>query len=479
MEQAFVIKGGRPLSGEVTIRGSKNAASKMMVASLLTRDPCVIENVPRSAEVDITRELCENIGSTVEFSDSHTLRIETPYVLRSFVPELSRKNRIPILALAPLLHRTGFAEIPVLGGCPIGHRPINFHIEALTRMGAEIERRERSYFAKTRGLHGAEIEFPFPSVGATENVLLAAVLAKGRTVIKNAAVEPEIMNLVEMLRAMGAKISVATEERRFEIEGVGELGGATARVMPDRNEIVSFASAALATGGEIFIPDISEEYLEPFLKTIERMGYSYNIQKILPSPSLKKGGEAGCELKAGIKFWGGGPYYPVDIETSPHPGFMTDWQQPVSLLLTRAQGRSIIHETVYEDRFGYTGDLVRMGAKISLSDKCMPSTGSGNNILAPEPAYFEQRRREGQTLSQCRFFAKGFNHLAEITGPVQLRGTEIAVSDIRAGMAHIIAALAAEGESMITGIEHIDRGYERIDERLRELGADIRRIPNS
>lgn len=458
MKSAFLIKGGKPLEGKVEIRGSKNAASKMMIASLLTKDPCIIENVPRSLEIDITRELCESIGSTVEFIEDHTLRIETPSILKSFVTELSRKNRIPILALSPLLHRTGFAEIPVLGGCPIGHRPINFHIEALSKMGATIERRERSYFAKTQGLRGAEIEFLFPSVGATENVLLAAVLASGKTILRNGAVEPEIMNLVEMLRAMGARIDFYPEERRFEIEGVRELHGVTADVMPDRNEIVSFAAAALATGGEVFIPAIEASHLKTFLGVVENIGCSYTItiQKLdrgvteVPrrGQTLDNLGNYGV---SGIKFSGRPPYRPIFIETSPHPGFMTDWQQPMSVVLTQAGGESIIHETVYEDRFGYTKDLRRMGAEITLSDEC--------------PAE-----------NPCRFFRQTYNHVAKIVGPSRLWGTQIEVTDIRAGMAHIIAALIAEGESAITGIEHIDRGYEKIDERLRRLGADIRRV---
>src|SRR3989344_285961 len=227
----------------------------MMIASLLTEEPCVIENVPLSAEVDITAELCETIGSEILFGE-HNLAIRTERIKTSLVPELTRRNRLPILALSPLLHRRGFAEVPVLGGCHIGHRPVNLHIAALARMGARIERRESSYYAETEGLRGAEIEFPYPSVGATENVILAATLAQGKTVIKNAAVEPEIINLVEMLRSMGSLINFNSDGRCIEIEGVTKLGGAAIRVMPDRNEVVSLASAALATRGELEIAGI-------------------------------------------------------------------------------------------------------------------------------------------------------------------------------------------------------------------------------
>lgn len=429
----FLVKGGRPLRGETEVRGSKNAASKMMIASLLTDEPCGVSNIPLSAEIEITKELCESIGSKVVLGEDRRCAIETREVKNSLVPELSRKNRIPVLALGPLLHRKGFAEVPVLGGCPIGHRPINFHVEALNKMGVRVERRESSYYAEAPEIHGADIVLPFPSVGATESIILTAVLAKGITVVKNAAMEPEILNLVEMLRSMGAKISFNEPTREIKTEGVERLRGTEASVMPDRNEAVSFAVAALATGGDILVNGADAKYLAAFLEKVKETGGSYEIK-----PS-------------GIRFFGKKPYNPLVIDTAPHPGFMTDWQQPFSVLLTQAGGTSIIHETIYEDRFGYTKDLNRMGADISISDEC-PGVVS------------------------CRFHGRTFNHSARIQGPTKLKGAEVAMQDIRAGMAHIIAALTAEGESVISGVEHLDRGYEKIDERLRALGADIIRI---
>lgn len=430
----FIIKGGKPLAGEIEVRGSKNAATKLMIASLLTDEPCVIENVPLSQDTDITSELCGKIGSNVELDrDLHAIKIHTPKVLHPVVPELSRKNRIPVLAIGPLLHRTGIAEVPVLGGCPIGHRPINFHVEALSKMGVEVERRPQSYFAKTSEIHGAEIDLPFPSVGATENIILFAVLARGKTLIRNAAVEPEIFNLVEMLRGMGAEILWRSDERIIEIEGVSRLRGVSIETIPDRNEAVSFAVAALATGGEVFVRGAREDHLKSFIAKAVDAGGSVFVQD------------------GGIKFKAGKRYGPVKIETSPHPGFMTDWQQPFCVLLTKADGESIIHETVYEDRFGYVKDLTRMGARIEVSDKCWGDM-------------------------KCRFAGVSAMHSISINGPSRLHGTDITMIDIRAGMAHIIAALSAEGESVITGIEHIDRGYEKIEERLRKLGAEIRRV---
>ena len=431
--ERFVVRGGRALSGTVEIRGSKNAASKAMVAALLTDEPCIIENIPFSEEVAITRELCERIGSSITYEEDHTSSIITPRIREYSVIELSRRNRIPILAFGPLLARAGEAEVPFLGGDPIGHRPIDFHLESLTRMNATVERRAHSYYASAPYLTGADIAFPFPSVGATESVLLAGVLARGRTRIENAAIEPEVQNLIAMLTAMGAAITCDIAARSIEIEGVRELRGVRHRVIPDRNEAVSFAVAALATGGEIVVRGVEPAHLESFIAVIRDMG-----------------GKAE-EGDGGLHFAPARAWRSARIQTAPHPGFMTDWQQPLAVLLTRANGASILHETVYEDRLGYLKDLARMGATVAISDEC------------PNDA-------------RCRFSGRTFNHTAHITGPSALNGTEIEITDIRAGMAHIIAALSATGESVISGIAHIDRGYEKLDERLRALGADIRRI---
>jgi len=429
----FIIQGGNALTGEFNVRGSKNAASKMMIASLLTDELCTIENVPLSAETDITRELCEQVGSNVQIdADTHICSITTKDISNARALQLSRKNRIPILAFGPLLHRKGVAELPVLGGCPIGHRPINFHIEGLKKMGAYIQRRGHSYYASAKELHGANIALPYPSVGATENIILAATLAKGKTFIHNGATEPEIINLIEMLKLMGAKITVDEEARTIEIGGVKKLHGVKINVMPDRNEVVSVASAALATSGNVFVPDVQESYLATFLAKLTEVGAHYEVNK------------------NGIRFWGKTPYKAATIETAPHPGFMTDWQQPFAVVLAQAQGTSFIHETVYEDRLNYLKSLEQMGARVQLHTDC-----------ANQP---------------CRFANKSFVHSAVITGPNNLQGQELVMPDVRAGMALIIAALAAKGTSTLSGVEHIERGYEAIDERLRILGANIKRM---
>lgn len=427
----FIIRGGRPLEGEITLAGAKNAASKMMVASLLTDEPCTLENVPRIGDIEIAAELCENIGSEIEFLDSK-LAIRTPEIIHSRVNELSRRNRIPILALGPLLARVGEAEVPILGGDKLGARPVNLHIKALEALGAEISVNVESYRAVAKnGLHGAEIEFDFPSVGATENAILASVLAKGKTILKNAALEPEIIDLVKMLQNMGAIIELGAN-RDFYIEGVERLHGVTHRVLPDRNEAVSFACLAIATKGKILVCDAVQEHLITFLNVVRRLGAEYSV------------------VPEGIVFWRANSLKPLTIETAIHPGFMTDWQQPLAVALAQATGKSIIHETIYEDRFGYAKDLNSLGANIEVSREC--------------PAN-----------SHCRFNAKGFHHVANISGPTKLRGGNMQVRDLRSGIVNLIAALAAEGESEIEGIEEIDRGYEKIDERLKKLGAEIER----
>ncbi len=430
----FVIQGGKKLEGEVTLAGAKNAATKMLVASILTPEPCVLENFPEIGDAQITQELCRSVGSVIH-NGNGTMNIHTPEITNSKVVSLSRRNRIPILALGPLLARVGEAEVPILGGDRIGPRPVDIHLEALQSMGAKIEVMPDRYVASApQGLRGATIELRYPSVGATENTLLAAVLARGRTTIRNAATEPEVIDLIKMLQKMGAIIELGAN-RAIYIEGVKALRGVTHRIMPDRNEAVSFACLAVATGGKILVKDARQEDLITFLNTLRRVGGEYEV------------------APEGIIFFkkNGGPLRPVDIETDTHPGFMTDWQQPLVVLLTQADGVSHIHETVYEDRFGYAKDLNFMGADITVEAKCLG----------------------GLT---CRFRDKGFSHSAIIHGPKELHGAELVVRDLRSGIAHIIAALIATGQSTIDGVEEIDRGYERIDRRLAQLGADITRI---
>lgn len=430
----FVINGGKKLNGEIRLSGAKNAATKMLVASILTAEPVTLENFPEIGDAQITQELCRSIGSKIETRDG-ALKIHTPEITNSKVVSLSRRNRIPILALGPLLARVGEAEVPVLGGDKIGPRPVDIHVAALTAMGAKIEVLPDRYVASApNGLHGTTLELRYPSVGATENTILAAVLASGRTTIHNAATEPEIIDLIEMLQKMGAIIELGAN-RTIYIDGVKKLNGVVHRIMPDRNEAVSFACLAVATGGRILVKDARQEDLITFLNTLRRIGGEYEV------------------VKDGIAFFrpAGSALKPTAVETDTHPGFMTDWQQPLAVLLTQADGVSTIHETVYEDRFAYAQDLNLMGAEIKVEAKCLGEV-------------------------PCRFKDKGFQHSASITGPKELHGEKLVVRDLRSGIAHVIAALIAKGQSEIDGVEEIDRGYDRIDKRLSEMGADIKRI---
>lgn len=428
----FIINGGKKLTGEIKLAGAKNAATKTLIASLLTSEPCVLENFPAIGDAEITKELCRLVGSKIEHQ-GNILKIHTPEITNSRVVSLSRRNRIAILALGPLLSRVGEAEVPILGGDKIGPRPVDIHLDSLAAMGAKIEVFDDRYVARAKnGLRGARIILRYPSVGATENTILAAVLARGRTVIQNSAVEPEILDLIKMLQKMGAIIELGTH-RVIYIDGVSELHGVTHEILPDRNEAVSFACLAAATGGEILVKGARQDDLITFLNTLRRIGGEYEVRK------------------NGIFFRRAGELRPAVIETDTHPGFMTDWQQPLAVLLTQANGVSQLHETVYEDRFGYAQDLNLMGADIKVEKMCLGELA-------------------------CRFKDKGHHHSARIAGPIKLKAANLTVRDLRSGIAHVIAALSADGESVINGIEEIDRGYENLDSRLRELGADIRRI---
>ncbi len=431
--ELFQIKGGKPLSGEICLSGAKNAASKMMIATLLTDEEVQISNVPRQRETEITEEIITTVGTSVNWKDNHTLVTKSVDISNSTIKKLSRKNRISILTLAPLLHRTGEAFVPLVGGDRIGPRPVNFHLHTLKKMGAKIKKTPEGYRATvSKRLSGALIELPYPSVGATETALLAGVLAQGRTTIRNAATEPEIIGLVMMLQKMGAMIQV-NAGRSIEITGVEKLHGAEVEVMPDRIEAASYGSMALGTRGEIFVKTAQHEHMVTFLNTVRKVGGTYEVQE------------------DGILFKGADEYKGIELETDTHPGFMTDWQQPFLVALTQAKGTSVVHETVYEDRFGYTKALVKMGANISLFSNCLGEIG-------------------------CRFKGQNYRHSAVINGPTPLHAADVEVPDIRAGLAFVVAAMVAEGTSNLSGIEHLDRGYERLQEKLKGVGANIERI---
>ena len=429
--QVLRITGGAPLNGEVRVSGAKNAATKELVAALLTSESVTLTNVPDIGDVDVTVEMLEGLGAKVARTGD-TVTVDASGMNTSSVTEaFSKKNRIPILLFGPLLSRFGAAEIPSLGGCNIGKRPVDFHLDALRAMGADIDCSNGMYVAKSEGgrLHGTVIELPFPSVGATENVMLSAVLAKGTTVIRNAAIEPEIHDLAMLLQSMGAIIQLDVN-RTWVIEGVESLHGAVHRVIPDRIEAASFAVAAVLTKGDVTILGAKQEHMLSLLNALRRVGGEFEI------------------LENGIRVFRTGDIKAATVETDVHPGFMTDWQQPFLILLTQAVGVSIVHETVYENRFGYTEALKKMGANIQIHTDCLGS-------------------------KDCRYKNRNHPHSAVIVGPTPLKAADIEIPDLRAGFSYLVAALIAEGTSTITGVETIKRGYERIVEKLKALGAKV------
>lgn len=428
----MAIVGGTPLKGEIAVQGAKNSVSKCMVAAMLTAEPCVLKNVPNIDDVHVVSEMIRALGGTVEEISPGTLCI-TARTIKEIAPtelrSIAGRSRIPILFAGPMLARSRHAMVPELGGCKIGPRPVDFHLKALEQLGAHIEHVPKGFVMHTPGLIGNRITLPYPSVGATEQILFAATLAEGVTVIANAAVEPEIIDLIALLQKMGAIISVDTD-RTVTIIGVRELHGYDHTVMPDRLEAASWACAAIATDGRITVRNARQLDMTTFLNKYQQIGGAFEIHD------------------DGITFSRGRDLTSIAIETDVHPGFMTDWQQPFVVALTQARGASVVHETVYENRFGFTDALVRMGANIQLYRECL-----GGKL--------------------CRFGQKNHLHSAIIMGPTPLTGARISIPDLRAGFSYIVAALTARGETTIEHMEIIGRGYERFSEKLLALGARI------
>jgi UDP-N-acetylglucosamine 1-carboxyvinyltransferase len=434
------ITGGFPLQGEVTVTGAKNAVTKMIVASLLSDKVCIFTNVPNISEVEITLDLCKELGMSVKWDRAnHTLEVVTKKIKTRKIPQrFSGANRIPILLIGALLGRVHKEiVVPTVGGCHIGKRPVDFHMSSLRNLGAEIEYRkigeESVYIARApQGLTGKVITLDYPSVGATENTILAACRAKGRTVIKNAATECEILDLILFLQKCGVSIFVDAD-RTIHIEETKTFYPCEHYVIPDRIVAASFGMAAIATKGRVFVKGAMQEHMVNFLNQVREIGGGFRVEK------------------NGIEFYYDGPLKGgAHIETDVHPGFMTDWQQPFSLLLMLADSSSVVHETVYESRFGYINTLKEMGAGVDFFTKC----------LGGKP---------------CRFALQNHNHSIVIHGNAKLSAKDIAIPDLRAGFAYVMAALIAEGTCKISNLHFLDRGYEDLGDKLKALGALVER----
>ncbi len=421
--------GGNELNGEIPISGAKNAALPLMIASLLTDEPLVLQNVPRLADVKQLERILENhgvdiavhgrrrgeeegVGQRMTFHAADIVDTTAPY-------ELVSKMRASFWVIGPLLARCHEARVSLPGGCAIGTRPVDLFLYGLKELGAEIDIDEGYVVAKAPkgGLVGARIAFPKVSVGATHTILMAATLAKGTTVIENAAQEPEITNVAECLVAMGAKIS-GIGTRTITVEGVEKLHGATVDVIPDRIETGTFAMAAAMTGGNVLLRGARPEHLQAALDVLGRTGVELTAEP------------------GGLRVYrNGNGIQPVDVETDPFPGFPTDLQAQFMALMTMANGTSQIRETIFENRYMHVAELARFGADISV---------------------------DGQ--------------VATVTGKPQLKGAQVMATDLRASVSLVIAGLAAKGETVVNRIYHLDRGFERLEDKLSRCGAEIERV---
>lgn len=418
----IAITGGARLEGEIVISGAKNSAIKLMAASLLTDQPLRLTNMPRLADTRFLGQLLRRLGTDIieqDGDDGAETILHTREIVSAFAPyELVRQMRASFNVLGPLIARTGHAKVSLPGGCTIGARPVDLHLEALRALGASIDLHEGYVYAQApRGLIGAEIEFPFVSVGATEHVMLAAVLAKGETVLKNAAREPELGDLAECLNKMGAQVSGAGTST-IRIQGVDHLNGATHSVIPDRIETGTFALAAAMAGGEVRLTKTRSDFIDTLLDKMVEAGVE--VIRHNDGMTIKRNG---ARLKA------------VEIETDPYPGFATDLQAQFMALMTLAEGESVIKETIFENRFMHAPELSRLGADILVSG--------------------------GE---------------ARVRGVETLEGAQVMATDLRASVSLVIAALAARGETVVSRVYHLDRGFERLEEKLGACGANVRRI---
>lgn len=416
----YIVEKSGPLKGDVVISGAKNAVLPLMAAALLAEEPCVIRDVPRLRDVSFMKEILSSLGSHIEELDENVISISTKDIISTEAQfELVNKMRASILVMGPLLARKGRAKIPSPGGCAIGARPIDLHLKGLEALGAIINRTDTyvEAIAGPQGLIGDTIYLDFPSVGATENIMMAAVLAQGITYLENAAEEPEIVDLANFLNKMGAKIKGAGTDT-IKIEGVERLTGANHTVIPDRIETGTFMLAAAITKGNVHICNAVPDHVKPIIAKLRECGVRIEVG----DDDMTVRGDLGLQTA-------------TDIKTLPYPGFPTDIQSPFMAFLTTVDGSSTVIETVFENRFMHVAQLNKMGAHIETA---------GNKAI--------------------------------VRGNSKLRGSQVMATDLRAGAAMVLAGLAAEGQTEISEIFHIERGYEKFIEKFDKLGAKITRI---
>jgi len=437
----YVINGGKPLSGEVSIRGAKNASYKQIIATLLTNKTCQLTNVPQISDVKITESIAKCLGANIIQTGEHSLEIKTPKISNSIVPMgVGEKSRSSFMFAAPLLVRTGTATVPIPGGDKLGARPLDRLFDCYRMMNIRVDESPEKISFNTDKIKPVHYTFSKPSHTVTEVLIMTATAACGETIIDNAAREPEIDDLIDMLNSMGASIQRDSKNLgRIIIQGCSSLNGTNHQVISDRNETVTFACAALATKGSINILRIDPKIISKFLDTVETMGAKINRGKDEVTVTWHQ------PLKA------------IDIETEPEPGFMTDWQALFTIVLTQAVGCSSIIEKIHPSRFQHIKNLETMNAKIKYFNPEISNSKSYYhfNPESDSPNYF---------------------HGVKIYGPIKLIANNFTISDLRAGASITLAAITAEGKSVIDGVEYIERGYEKLAERLCSLGAQIEYI---
>ena len=435
---SFQITGGTPLYGSVRVGGAKNASYKLMIAALLADSESRLLNFSHISDVSLVSNIIDYLGGSVRQAGERALFVN-PQEMSSHTinGKHGAQGRFSTMFIPALLHRFGQAVVPAPGGDKIGKRSLDWHFDGLKALGAEIIWENGMYIAKANQLKGTNYRFTKNTHTGTETLIMAAVKAEGRTILENAAEEPEIDDLIAFLNNMGAWIR-RKPNRVIEIEGVKQLKGTIHKVMPDRNEAISYACAALTTKGDIVIEDLPADLITSFLEVIDQIGAGYEVGPY------------------GIRFFDKGPLSATKITTAIHPGFMTDWQPLMATVLTQCQGESTLHEVIHSNRFQYVDALQKMGADIEYFNP---------KVTKPEEIYnfrLEDDRPE-------------YYHAIKVTGPTALKSGNFEVADLRHGATLVIAALAAQGTSTISGIEHIDRGYETLDEKLQSLGAQITR----
>ncbi|MEQ8290798.1 MAG: UDP-N-acetylglucosamine 1-carboxyvinyltransferase [Roseovarius sp.] len=420
---SILVRGNGQLNGDIPIAGAKNACLTLMPATLLSEEPLTLTNAPRLSDIRTMSLLLQSLGAEVMSMQEGKVLTMSSHALKSHVADydIVRKMRASILVLGPLLARDGHAVVSLPGGCAIGARPVDLHLKALEAMGAELELKDGYVHATAKGgLKGGVVEFPMVSVGATENALLAATLAKGTTVLKNAAREPEIVDLARCLRKMGAQIE-GEGTREITIEGVDRLNGATHPVVPDRIELGTYMLAPAMCGGAVECLGGRLELVEAFSEKLDEAGITVE------------------ETERGIKVSrGNGRVKAVDVTTEPFPGFPTDLQAQMMALMCIAEGTSVLEEKIFENRFMHAPELMRMGARIDV---------------------------QGGT--------------AKVTGVERMKGAPVMATDLRASVSLILAGLAAEGETLVNRVYHLDRGYESVEQKLGNVGAQIERVKGS